>query len=89
MEWTNQHGCGGNEDTDAHKLNCNIVMQYMVMDGGVCDPGTELLPHALHILILTSWASFGRLSQTFFSFIINLWIVILKIRCGKKWQISK
>ena len=29
VEWTNQHGCGGNEDTDPHKLNCNIVLQYM------------------------------------------------------------
>ncbi len=32
IEWTNQHGCGGNEDDDPHKLNCNIVIQYMVMD---------------------------------------------------------
>ena len=32
MEWTNQHGCGGNEDTDPHKLNCNLVIQYMFMD---------------------------------------------------------
>ncbi|XP_054752094.1 protein DD3-3-like [Lytechinus pictus] len=29
LEWTNQHGCGGSEDTDPHKLNCNIVIQYM------------------------------------------------------------
>ena len=29
IEWTNQHGCGGDEDTDPHKLNCNIVLQYM------------------------------------------------------------
>eukprot|EP00731_Ephydatia_muelleri_P011690 Em0006g584a len=32
IEWTNQHGCGGNEDTDPHKLNCNIVIQMMVQD---------------------------------------------------------
>ncbi len=32
IEWTNQHGCGGNEDTDTHKLNCNLVIQYMVQD---------------------------------------------------------
>ena len=32
IEWTNQHGCGGNEDNDPHKLNCNIVIQYMVID---------------------------------------------------------
>ncbi|CAH1783890.1 unnamed protein product [Owenia fusiformis] len=31
FEWTNQHGCGGNEDTDPHKQNCNIVFQYMCM----------------------------------------------------------
>ena len=30
IEWTNQHGCGGNEGNDPHKLNCNIVLQYMV-----------------------------------------------------------
>ena len=30
-EWTSQHGCGGNEATDPHKLNCNIMLQY------VCD----------------------------------------------------
>jgi len=41
IEWTNQHGCGGNEDNDPHKLNCNIVIQYMVQDydgnqGGKC-----------------------------------------------------
>ena len=35
MEWTNQHGCGGDEDSDPHKLNCNIVLQYM------CQPGDE------------------------------------------------
>jgi hypothetical protein len=32
VEWTNQHGCGGNEDSDPHKLNCNLVMQYMCQD---------------------------------------------------------
>ena len=29
VEWTNQHGCGGNEDTDPHKQNCNLVFQMM------------------------------------------------------------
>lgn len=29
IEWTNQHGCGGNEQGDPHKLNCQIVIQYM------------------------------------------------------------
>lgn len=28
VEWTNQHGCGGNEATDPNKLNCNLVFQY-------------------------------------------------------------
>ena len=28
MEWTVQHGCGGNEATDPNKLNCNMVVQY-------------------------------------------------------------
>lgn len=32
IEWTNQHGCGGTEDTDPHKLNCNIVLQYMCQE---------------------------------------------------------
>lgn len=29
IEWTNQHGCGGDEDTDPHKVNCNLVIQYL------------------------------------------------------------
>ena len=29
VEWTNQHGCGGNDRNDPHKLNCNLVLQYM------------------------------------------------------------
>jgi hypothetical protein len=32
IEWTNQHGCGGNEDNNPHKLNCNLVVQYMTED---------------------------------------------------------
>lgn len=32
LEWTNQHGCGGNEDTDPQKANCNIVIQMMCQD---------------------------------------------------------
>ncbi|XP_078001277.1 protein DD3-3-like [Glandiceps talaboti] len=32
LEWTNQHGCGGSEDTDPHKTNCNLVLQYMCQD---------------------------------------------------------
>lgn len=36
IEWTTQHGCGGSElggpnspQDDPHKLNCNMVLQYM------------------------------------------------------------
>lgn len=29
LEWTAQHGCGGNEPNDPHKLNCDMVVQYM------------------------------------------------------------
>ena len=32
IEWTNQHGCGGNGDSGPSKLNCNLVIQYMVQD---------------------------------------------------------
>lgn len=28
FEWTNQHGSGGNDDTNPHKMNSNIVLQY-------------------------------------------------------------
>lgn len=38
VEWTNQHGCGGNEHDDPHKLNCNINLQYM------CEPDHEFYP---------------------------------------------
>jgi hypothetical protein len=31
IEWTNQHGCGGNEQGDPHKLNCDIILQYMAV----------------------------------------------------------
>jgi hypothetical protein len=34
IEWTNQHGCGGNEDDNPNKMNCNLVFQYM------CEPNT-------------------------------------------------
>eukprot|EP00116_Pleurobrachia_bachei_P005639 sb/3465901/ len=32
VEWTNQHGCGGSEDSSPHKLNCDVVIQYMCQD---------------------------------------------------------
>lgn len=31
IEWTNQHGCGGGEEHDPHKLNCDIIIQYMAV----------------------------------------------------------
>lgn len=34
IEWTNQHGCGGNEQNDEHKLNCEIIIQYMCTPHG-------------------------------------------------------
>ena len=50
IEWTNQHACGGNEDSDPHKPNCNLVIQYMVQsyDG---DQGGMLAYYILIILI--------------------------------------
>eukprot|EP00730_Choanoeca_flexa_P012535 TRINITY_DN4367_c0_g1_i1.p1 TRINITY_DN4367_c0_g1~~TRINITY_DN4367_c0_g1_i1.p1 ORF type:complete len:724 (+),score=143.18 TRINITY_DN4367_c0_g1_i1:73-2244(+) len=42
IEWTNQHGCGGNEHDDPHKVNCNMVLQYMcVPDGDYDDANTQ------------------------------------------------
>lgn len=38
IEWTNQHGCGGNEHNDEHKLNCDIVIQYMCTPYGTTQP---------------------------------------------------
>lgn len=32
VEWTNQHGCGGSENTDPQKQNCHMVLQYMCQD---------------------------------------------------------
>lgn len=37
IEWTNQHGCGGNEDSNPQKQNCIIVLQYSCQDD-VPDP---------------------------------------------------
>eukprot|EP00457_Paulinella_chromatophora_P003789 gb/GEZN01003797.1/.p1 GENE.gb/GEZN01003797.1/~~gb/GEZN01003797.1/.p1 ORF type:complete len:655 (-),score=44.46 gb/GEZN01003797.1/:106-2070(-) len=42
-EWTNQHGCGGNEATDPYKLNCNLVLQYMCdHDASAAFPDTHM-----------------------------------------------
>ena len=40
IQWTIQHGCGGNEDTDPQKQNCNLVLQYMCEDTIGNVPGT-------------------------------------------------
>ncbi|KAK7102364.1 protein DD3-3-like [Littorina saxatilis] len=32
VEWTNQHGCGGNEDSNPQKQNCILVLQYACQD---------------------------------------------------------
>ncbi|XP_065067398.1 protein DD3-3-like isoform X2 [Rhopilema esculentum] len=42
IEWTNQHGCGGNEDTDPHKLNCNMVIQYLCQQDNSLPAGHRL-----------------------------------------------
>ena len=34
VEWTNQHGCGGQEGQDPYKLNCDLILQYMCETGG-------------------------------------------------------
>jgi len=41
IEWTNQHGCGGNEDTDPQKQNCNMVLQFMCEDAISDIPGIK------------------------------------------------
>jgi hypothetical protein len=32
IEWTQQHGCGGDENTDPTKQNCYVVLQYLCDD---------------------------------------------------------
>ncbi|OWF51651.1 protein DD3-3-like [Mizuhopecten yessoensis] len=41
VEWTNQHGCGGNEDTNPQKQNCHLVLQYMCQDDVDSPTGTD------------------------------------------------
>ncbi|XP_078594985.1 protein DD3-3-like isoform X2 [Branchiostoma floridae x Branchiostoma japonicum] len=41
LEWTNQHGCGGNADSDPHKQNCQVVLQYMCQDDVSSATGTQ------------------------------------------------
>lgn len=37
VEWTNQHGCGGNEDNNPQKQNCALLLQYMCQDEVTAD----------------------------------------------------
>ncbi|XP_064604875.1 protein DD3-3-like [Liolophura sinensis] len=41
VHWTNQHGCGGNEDTDPQKQNCNLLLQYMCQEDTDTPTGTK------------------------------------------------
>lgn len=44
IEWTNQHGCGGEEGSDPNKLNCNLVFQIG------CQTKTDAqIPAQLHL----------------------------------------
>lgn len=40
VEWTNQHGCGGNEDSNPQKQNCILVLQYACQDDANSATGT-------------------------------------------------
>ncbi|XP_071960524.1 protein DD3-3-like [Antedon mediterranea] len=42
IEWTNQHGCGGDEDSDPHKTNCMLIMQYMCQDDDAAGENVEI-----------------------------------------------
>ena len=66
IEWTNQHGCGGNEDNDPHKLNCNLVIQYMVQDYDGSQPGT----------VFSGWCGLQELGA-FVSLGIGRWLVLI------------
>ncbi|CAF2188006.1 unnamed protein product [Rotaria magnacalcarata] len=33
--WTNQHGCGGNEETNPTKQVCGLILQYMCQDDDI------------------------------------------------------
>jgi hypothetical protein len=50
MEWAVQHGCGGNEETDPNKLNCNMVIQY-ACDQDVKVKGTQTRDEALTVFL--------------------------------------
>jgi len=43
LEWTSQHGCGGDNDDGNTKLNCNMVMQLMCNTDDVKDPAMHVV----------------------------------------------
>jgi hypothetical protein len=51
MEWTNQHGCGGNEDTNPQKQNCQMILQYMCQDDVDSPTGILSLLYSYRILL--------------------------------------
>lgn len=46
LEWTNQHACGGNEQNDPQKVNCDIIWQYMCQN---TDPYSGDLTYTYHV----------------------------------------
>ena len=59
IQWTIQHGCGGNEDTDPQKQNCNLVLQYMCEDtiGNVPGRGRKLSNLRIPVAMRPFWVS--------------------------------
>jgi plastocyanin len=45
VQWTNQHGCGGNEKDNSNKLNCNMVLQF------ACNTDATQLQPALKVML--------------------------------------
>jgi len=43
VEWTSQHACGGNEQNDPQKINCNILIQYMCNTATQADPAMQVI----------------------------------------------
>jgi plastocyanin len=43
IEWTNQHGCGGAEQGDPQKMNCNFVIQF------TCDTSAAVTDETLQV----------------------------------------
>jgi len=43
LEWTNQHGCGGNEADDPQHGNCQMVLQYMCETSSETDEAMKVV----------------------------------------------